>query len=62
MVSKEILAISLSSPLWIEWYFRIIGFLMDHDELAKAEEFLELIEAWPEEAFTKQNQRTKKET
>ena len=57
MVSEEILAISLSSPLWIEWYFRIISYLMDHDELAKAEEFLELIETWPEEAFTKQNQR-----
>ena len=56
-VSEEILAISPSNPLWVEWYFSIISHLMDVDELALVEEFLKMMEAWPEETFTKQRQR-----
>ena len=55
-VSEEILDISPSNPLLISYSFDIISYLMDVDELAKVEEFLELIEAWPEETFTKHNQ------
>ena len=35
---------------------------MDHDEFAKMEEFLQLIEASPKEKFIKQNQRIERQS
>ena len=61
-VSEEIMSIDSSNPLQIQQHFQIMGFLMGNDEFKRVEQFLEMVEAWPEERFTKQSQYIERES
>ena len=55
------LKISPLLPLYIERYFRIIDYLVSFDELARVEDFLNIVEAWPKERFSQERERIHKE-